>query len=106
MKIANKRTVASWYNSSTSVPSPTQVNFLIFASLWTAIVAVPYLTLTPRFFPSAAHKFGILAAEVLTMLFWFAGFIALATFLGRLVFCKGNVCNSARAATAFGALEW
>ena len=88
------------------VASPSQVNFLIFVGCWTAILAVPYLTLSPRYAPQVAHKFGILAAEVVTMIFWFAGFIALAAFLGDLVFCRGTVCNSARAAVVFGALEW
>jgi len=98
--------VASWYNTSTLTASPSQINFLLFCGVWTAILAVPYLTLSPRFFPTAAHKFGILAAEVVTMLFWFAGFIALAVFLSNLLFCRGNVCRAAQAATAFGALEW
>ena len=40
------------------------------------------------------------------MLFWFAGFVALAVFLSGLVFCRGTVCNAARASTVFGALEW
>ncbi|KKY20000.1 hypothetical protein UCRPC4_g04323 [Phaeomoniella chlamydospora] len=98
--------VASWYNGSTSVASPDQVNFLIFAASWTTFLTIPYLTLSPRYFPQMAHKFGILVAEVLAMLFWFAGFIALGVFLGNLVFCKGSVCNAARAATALGAVEW
>lgn len=98
--------VASWYNSSTMVASPSQVNFLLFCGVWTAVVVVPYLTLAPRFFPAAAHKFGILAAEVLTMIFWFSGFIALAVFISNLLFCRGNVCRAAQAATAFGAFSW
>ncbi|KAL9111581.1 MAG: hypothetical protein Q9227_004069 [Pyrenula ochraceoflavens] len=88
------------------VASPSQVNFLLFCGIWTAVIAVPYLTLSPRYYPSAAHKFGILAAEVLTMIFWFSGFIALAVFITNLLFCRGNVCRAAQAATAFGAFSW
>jgi hypothetical protein len=40
------------------------------------------------------------------MLFWFAGFIALAVFISNLLFCRGDVCRAAQAATVFGALEW
>lgn len=40
------------------------------------------------------------------VLFYFAGFVALAVFLSKLLFCRGAVCGSARAATAFGAFEF
>lgn len=40
------------------------------------------------------------------MLFYFAGFVALAVFLSKLLFCRGAVCGSARAATAFSAFEF
>ena len=70
------------------------------------MIAVPYLTLSPRYYPTAAHKIGILVAEVLTMIFWFAGFIALAVFINNLLFCRGNVCRAAQAATVFGAFSW
>ena len=53
----------------------------------------------------AHHKFAILAVEAVTMIFWFAGFVALAVFLsGRM--CYGRVCNTAKAAAVFGAFEW
>ena len=39
------------------------------------------------------------------MVFWFAGFVALAVFLGDRV-CFGHVCSAAKAAAAFGAFEW
>jgi hypothetical protein len=78
----------------------------VFCGVWTFILSVPYLVLAPRFFAKAAHKYGILAAEAVTMLFWFAGFIALAVFLSNLLFCRGNVCRAAQAAAVFGAFEW
>jgi len=46
-----------------------------------------------------------LGVETLTMLFWFAGFVALAVFLGDRV-CFGHVCSAAKAAAVFGAFEW
>ena len=85
--------------------SPSQVNFLVFTSVWT-LLATAYLALTPIYMPRAAHKFVILAIEAVTMIFWFAGFIALAVFLSGLNLCLGNVCRSAEAATVFGAFEW
>lgn len=64
-----------------------------------------YLVVAPARFPAAAHKFAILGVEALTMLFWFAGFIALAVWLDDRV-CFGSVCASAKAATVFAAFEW
>lgn len=84
--------------------SPSQINFLVFTSVWT-ILALIYLVLSQWRFERFAHKYAILGVETLTMLFWFAGFIALAVFLSDRV-CFGNVCNSAKAAAAFAAFEW
>jgi len=97
--------VISWYNDGTT-SAPSQINFLLFCGIWTFVLAVPYLALSPRMFPAAAHKFAILAVEALTTLFWFAGFIAAAVFVSDLSFCKGNVCRAAEAAIVFGAFEW
>lgn len=71
------------------------------------MVALIYLVVVPWKFATtaASNKFAILGAEVLTMLFWFAGFIALAVFLSDRV-CFGHVCSAAKAATAFAAFEW
>lgn len=49
--------------------------------------------------------YAILAVDAVTMIFWFAGFIALAVFLGDRV-CYGNVCNCAKTAAVFAAFEW
>lgn len=72
-----------------------------------------YLGLSPRFFPKFAHPYAILALDAVTMLFWFAGFIALAVFendfsynVGFYSFGCGSVCGQFKAAVAFGALEW
>jgi len=44
--------------------------------------------------------------ELLNLLFYFAGFIALAVFLGKLLFCRGSVCSAARADAVFAAFNW
>lgn len=57
--------------------------------------------------PSIANKWILLGLEALTMLFWFAGFIALAVYISEDTFCGGGrVCNTMKAAAAFGAFEW
>jgi hypothetical protein len=106
LSTANVPAVANWYNTSTLTASPSQINFLVFCGLWTFVFVVPYLVLAPRYFARAAHKYGILAAEAVTMIFWFAGFIALGVFISNLLFCRGNVCRAAQASVVFGALNW
>ncbi|KAI9815690.1 MAG: hypothetical protein M1827_002086 [Pycnora praestabilis] len=98
--------VAHWFHE-VGASSPSQDNFLLFSSIWT-FLALAYLTLTPWMMPSLAHKFGVLAVEAITMLFWFAGFIALAVYInGNLFdFCSGGVCSAIKAACVFGAFEW
>lgn len=96
--------VCNWWTSHWLAASPAEVNYLIFVSVWT-ILALAYLIVAPARFPAAAHKFLILIVEALTMIFWFAGFIALAVWLTNRV-CFGSVCASARAATVFSAFEW
>jgi len=89
-------------------PDAGSINFMLFNGLWTFLLAVPYLALCPRFFPVAAHKFAVLAVDAVTMLFWFAGFIALAALLGDdLEHCPdGSFCGTLKAETVFGAFEW
>jgi len=85
--------------------SPAEDNFLLFCSVWT-ILALAYLTIAPVKFETAAHKFGILAAEFLTMIFWFAGFIALAVLLTDIRCHYWGPCRAAKAAVVFAAFEW
>ncbi|CAF9933498.1 MAG: hypothetical protein HETSPECPRED_008666 [Heterodermia speciosa] len=95
-----------WYNtSSLSSSSPPRINFLLFTSIWT-LLSLLYLTLTPRFLPSAAHKYAILALDAVTMIFWFAGWVALAVFKENLTLCWGAICHVVTAAIVFGAFEW
>jgi len=97
---------------------------MIFVAVWTMIVVL-YVGLTPKFMPSLAHVFAILALDALTMLFWFAAFIALAVFHRDLEntgiaftdgFYYGSIyqtcsiirtyCKQVEAAVVFGAFEW
>lgn len=109
-----------------SLWAPSEVNFLLFTSIWT-FLALAYLIVTPGKFPEAAHKYGvsfsqtpandmeranidglfqILAAEIITAIFWFAGFIACAVLLTDTGCRRGSGCRSLQAATVFGAFEW
>lgn len=84
--------------------------------MWT-ILALIYLAAAPRFLVSAANVFALVAVELLTTLFWFAGFVAYAVFHKNLVNAAdyfylggcdaiGSICGTVEAAVVFGALEW
>jgi hypothetical protein len=97
--------VAHWYDADTLTTSPPQINFLIFVPLM-SILSMAYLELAPRFAPRASHPYAHFAFEIINTLFYFTGFIALATFLGRLLFCRGSVCAAAHADAVFAAFGW
>jgi hypothetical protein len=43
-------TVAHWYNSTTTFPSPSQINFLIFTAIW-SFISLASIELLPRYLP-------------------------------------------------------
>ncbi|KAJ7644968.1 marvel domain-containing protein [Roridomyces roridus] len=99
--------IAHQYDQPFHGSSPSQVNFLLFTSVWTLALALPYLVFSYRYVPDAAHKFGIMAAEFVTMVFWFGGFIALAVYTTDFLSCsQAPVCQAAQAATTLAAVEW
>ncbi|KAJ0124910.1 hypothetical protein J7T55_006253 [Diaporthe amygdali] len=97
--------VANWYNVDTLTSSPSQVNFLVFVPLF-SLISIAYLEAVPKFMPKLSHPWAVLALEVTNVLFYFAGFVALAVFLTHLLFCRGAVCGSARAATVFSSFNF
>jgi hypothetical protein len=78
---------------------------MLFTSIWTLLILV-YLVLAPLRFPTAAHKFGILAAEAITNIFWFAAWVAMASLLGSIYTHGWDAYRVAVAATVFAAIEW
>jgi hypothetical protein len=51
---------------------------------------------------AASHPYVAVGMEFSNVLFFFAGFVALAVFLSKLLFCRGTVCGAAQADTVFG----
>jgi hypothetical protein len=96
-------TANRWYQGYSG--SPSEVNFLLFCSIWT-LLAVAYLIIAPMNYPTTAHKFAILGVEAVTMIFWFAGWVALAVLLGEVGTRGYTAAQVAAAATAFGAIEF
>ncbi|KAF2249324.1 hypothetical protein BU26DRAFT_564978 [Trematosphaeria pertusa] len=94
-------TTGPWYSWS-----PDSVNFMLFTSVWT-LLAVAYLVLAPARFPAAAHKYAIAGVEAVTMIFWFAAWVAVAALWGD-IGCgsRSGVCGAGTAAIVFGAFIW
>jgi len=86
--------------------SPDSVDFMLFCSIWTLLV-VAYLVITPSRFPHLAHKYAVAAVEAVTMIFWFAAWVAVATLWGDW-HCgsRGGVCGAGTAAIVFSAFIW
>lgn len=97
--------VVNWYTMDTRTASPTQVNFLVAVPV-ISLLSLGYNEGVSRFAPRAYLAYVAIGIDALNALLYFGGFIALAVFLNGLLFCRGNVCGSARAATAFSALSF
>ena len=89
---------------------------MVFVSVWTFVVLI-FLILAPRFFNNKPAKLAAVGLDLLTALFWFAGFIALAVlyhdgfatdYYYSIAFCDAidNGCSVMEAAVVFGAFEW
>ncbi|KAF2129242.1 hypothetical protein P153DRAFT_315992 [Dothidotthia symphoricarpi CBS 119687] len=87
--------------------SPHSLNFMLFTSIWT-LLAAAYLLLAPTRFPKAAHAYAIAGVEFLTMIFWFAAFVAVAALWGDVVWYgrKGTFYGCGVAAIVFAAFTW
>jgi len=92
-------TFNGWSYSST-------VDFNLFLGCWTTFLATPYLAAAPIYAPHLAHRYVIPAVEVVTMIFWFAGFIAMGAELPPAVGCTWSTCRALQAVTVFGSFEW
>jgi len=97
--------VANWYSTTTSYPSPSQVNFLIFGAVW-SFFSLACIEVLPRFLPRIPKAYIAAPFDLTNALFYFAGFAALAAFLQGLLFCRGDVCGAAQADVAFGAFSF
>jgi len=97
--------VANWYNSDTLTASPSQINFLIFVPLW-SFITIAYLEITPVYAKRASHPYAHFTLEIITTIFYFAGAVALAVFLSKLLYCRGSVCASARAAAILSSISF
>lgn len=90
-------------------------DYTLFAAIWTFLALIP-LTLTtfnigPPSGPSPLLSQPVIALvlEALTLIFWFASFIAVAVYVDNTYWVGpegANIVNCERAVAVFGAFEW
>ncbi|ROV94829.1 hypothetical protein VPNG_09311 [Cytospora leucostoma] len=85
--------------------SPDRVNFMLFNSVWSLLI-LAYVGLTPLYARSLFHGLAALVLEAITMIFWFAGSVALAVYVGVPRCAGNNFCQTLQAAVAFGFFLW
>jgi len=86
--------------------TPGQESFMLFNSIWSLLI-LAYVGLAPLYYTRVFHRLASLAVETVTMIFWFAGAIALAVFVGGPYSCGADTyCGSLEAAIAFGFFLW
>ncbi|KAM0559497.1 hypothetical protein ACHAPJ_004527 [Fusarium lateritium] len=88
--------VVNDYNQRSRNSAPSPFSYLIVSSI-VSILSVAYLTLSSRFIPRIYHQYAAVVVESVNAALYFAGFIAIAVFIGSLVMCEGTVCSAARA---------
>jgi hypothetical protein len=93
------------YYSYSGVPNAW--GFLLFCAVWTILVVIFQLVARIIFTDHAFIGYIRLATEVVAVLSWFAGWIAVAVNIGTGACVEGYVsCGALEAATVFGAVEW
>jgi hypothetical protein len=86
---------------------PNAWGFLLFCAAWTVLVVIFQLVAGNVFTDRAFIGYIRVAAEIVAVLSWFAGWIAVAANIGTGACREGYVsCGALEAATVFGAIEW
>lgn len=67
---------------------------------------MPYLGAAPILLTHFAHYYIIPGVEIVTMLMWLAGFIAMAVLLPSPDKCTSSTCQALQATTVIGGVEW
>ncbi|KAF5702369.1 MARVEL-like domain-containing protein [Fusarium globosum] len=88
--------VVNDYNQRSRNSAPSPFTYLMVSSIF-SIISVAYLSLTPLFVPRIYHQYAAVVVESVNAALYFAGFIAIAVFIGSLIMCEGTVCSCARA---------
>jgi hypothetical protein len=86
---------------------PNAWGFLLFCAAWTILVVILQTLARDSFADRAWMSYFRVGAEVLAVLSWFAGWVAVAVNTGTEACSEGYTsCGTLKAATVFGAAEW
>ncbi|KAF5018271.1 hypothetical protein F66182_9756 [Fusarium sp. NRRL 66182] len=88
--------VVNDYNQRSRHSAPSPFAYLIVSSIF-SIFSITYLALSPLLVPRVYHQYAAVVVEAVNAALYFAGFIAVAVFIGSLLMCEGTVCSTARA---------
>lgn len=105
--LALSATIIHWYDTHiTPDNTPKSFLFLVFSGVFTILFVVPYVVFAPKHFPELVNAYASLVLEAITLIFWFAGFVAGSVYLGQIDRCRGAICTNAKASVVFAALLW
>ncbi|RKU47558.1 hypothetical protein DL546_006717 [Coniochaeta pulveracea] len=86
---------------------PSSWGYFMFCAVWTFLVVIFLVVAEWRFQEHLLVAIARVALDVVTLFFWFGGFIAVATGLDARSCPAGNTfCSSIKTATVFGAFDW
>jgi hypothetical protein len=105
--------LAALLNSrSSTISTPSSLNFALFVSIYSLLIVLPYTTFAPKWFPRLANRHTMLIAEVTSGLGWFGAFVATANWISRgrgllrvAVDERAHARGVAVAGTVFGSFE-
>jgi len=97
--------VVSAYDTPWGDYSPSQVNFMLFNSIWSLLV-LAYVGITPLYMDRIFHRLASVTLLGITTIFWFAGSIAWAVLVGGPYSCNTTLCGCIEASIAFGFFIW
>lgn len=86
---------------------PNAWGFLMFCAVWTILLFIFQLIAGNAFADRALIGYIYVAVEIVALLSWFAGWNAVAVYIGSNACSEGYISRRAlKATTVFGAVEW
>jgi hypothetical protein len=86
---------------------PNAWGFLLFCAAWAILVVIFQLVAGNAITHSPLVRYISVGSELVAVISWFAGWIAVAVNIGTRSCATGYVaCGALKAATVFGAIEW
>lgn len=84
---------------------PAQIDFILFCAVWSILIVI-VLALVSIWVASVSHPIVVTVLDGLTMIFWFAGAIALAVITGAATGPLPSSYRTLQACVAFSFFAW